>query len=235
MMFLLVATLGLSGSVLSQQAQSQQGGGISTAGSGAAGGSASGDSRNTVDAETRELRVGDSVRYRIDEDPHASSDSLRAQVNAAGDLHLMVSRRKDTYITVPARGRRLADVRRDFKQKLDADYYHDATISVDLDNIDRTGNLNASAARVIFYGEVRGTIPLPDDREMMLSEAILQLPSSQFADLKRVEVQRVDPVTQETSSKQVNVQDILDKNRRDEDIPMRDGDRVRVPAKRFNF
>ncbi len=195
-----------------------------------------GDRGNQVDAETRELRPGDSVRYRIDEDPHASSEPLRAYVNAAGDIHFMVSRRKDTYVTVNTRGKRLIDIRNDFKTKLDADYYHAATVTVDLDNIDRTpGALNASSAKVTFFGEVRGMVPLPDDQELMLSEAMLQLAIPDFADLRKVEIQRFDPDTQRTITKEVNVQNILNKGQRDLDVALQDGDRVRVPARRFTF
>lgn len=192
--------------------------------------------RGVIDGETRELRPGDMVRYRIEQDPTAAGDPMRSVVNAVGDLHLSVCRRHDTYVTVNAQGKTLDQIRADFKSKLDSDYYVDATVVVDLESVDRTAAAIAgSSGRVTFFGELRGTVAIPDGREMLLSEAVLQLPTSPFADLKRVRIHRIDPVTDKATTLTVDVDEILFKNKREGDEVLMPDDRIEIQAKRFRF
>lgn len=189
-----------------------------------------------IDPETRELRPGDTFRYRIEEDPGASSDSMRTSVTATGDLHFNVSRRFDTYVTISARGKRVADIRQALKEKLEADYYRVATVSLNLDNVERSpAALATTTGKVQVFGEIQTVLPLPEDRDLMISDAILLLPRNDFANLKRVKIHRSNPETKERETIEVDVDRILRRNDRSLDVRLKDGDRLEIPPKKVLF
>ncbi len=83
------------------------------------------------------------------------------------------------------------------------------------------------AGRVQFFGEMSGQIELPAGRPTQLAEAILSLgKTSESADLRKVKVQRADGTTVV-----VDVRKVIQENRRDLDLDLRDGDRVEVPKR----
>jgi hypothetical protein len=89
--------------------------------------------------------------------------------------------------------------------------------------------------RVQFFGEVKATIPLHADAPpLLLTDAILGLAPSDFADLRRIKIHRLDPVTHQPRTVEVNVREILRSGRRHLDVPLQDGDRVYVPQKWIN-
>lgn len=189
-----------------------------------------------IDPETRELRPGDTFRYRIEEDPGASSDSMRTTVTATGDIHFNVSRRYDTYVTISARGKRVSDLRKALKERLEADYYHSATVSLNLDNVERSpASLATSTGKVQVFGEIQTVLPLPEDRDLMISDAILLLPRNDFANLKRVKIHRSNPETKERETIEIDVDRILRKNDRSLDVRLKDGDRLEIPPKKVLF
>lgn len=211
------------------------------AGAGATTGPAAGTTTNAnpagvIDPETRELRPGDTFRYRIEEDPGASSDSMRTSVTATGDLHFNVSRRYDTYVTISARGKRVADIRQALKERLEADYYRTATVSLNLDNVERSPAALATATgKVQVFGEIQTVLPLPEDRDLMISDAILLLPRNDFANLKRVKIHRSNAETKERETIEVDVDRILRRNDRSLDVRLKDGDRLEIPPKKVLF
>lgn len=189
-----------------------------------------------IDPETRELRPGDTFRYRIEEDPGASSDSMRTTVTATGDIHFNVSRRYDTYVTISARGKRVSDLRKALKERLEADYYHSATVSLNLDNVERSpASLATSTGKVQVFGEIQTVLPLPEDRDLMISDAILLLPRNDFANLKRVKIHRSNAETKERETIEIDVDRILRKNDRSLDVRLKDGDRLEIPPKKVLF
>lgn len=189
-----------------------------------------------IDADTRELRPGDTFRYRIEEDPGASSESMRTTVTATGDIHFNVSRRYDTYVTISARGKRVADIRQALKEKLEADYYQTATVSLNLDNVERSpASVATSTGKVQVFGEIQTVLPLPEDRDLMLSDAVLLLPRNDFANLKRVKIHRSNAETRERETIEVDVDRILRKNDRSLDVRLKDGDRLEIPPKKVLF
>jgi len=104
-----------------------------------------------------------------------------------------------------------------------------------------TANPAASAApatsgTVIFVGPaMRGRVGIPPGVIKTLSEAVLELPADNYANLKKVEVERYDPVTKVTTTIKVDVYSILFKKQREKDIALKDGDRVKIPERTFIF
>ncbi|MCC7374063.1 MAG: hypothetical protein IT581_05375 [Verrucomicrobiales bacterium] len=175
------------------------------------------------------FRSGDRVQYRIAEDPIKGKDPIIVAVNGVGEASFPISRESDIRLTLQVRGKTLDQVKDELSQRLLADYYNKATIELAL------ADKQLTPGRVQFFGELRGTIPLaPDSPPLMLSDAVLQLGTPDFADLKRVKVHRVDPVTQQSKEITVDVRSILKDGQRDRDIVLLDGDRVEVPQKWIN-
>jgi hypothetical protein len=65
----------------------------------------------------------------------------------------------------------------------------------------------------------------------MLSSIMLKLPSNQFANRKKVEIQRVGPDGKALPPIKVNVDDLLLNNNRSADVELKAGDRIRVPRR----
>ncbi len=82
-----------------------------------------------------------------------------------------------------------------------------------------------------FFGELNGTVPIPPGEEIWLSEAIIGLGHSGKANLKMVRVHSRPGTDGRAESVTVNVEKILKENLRSEDVRLRDGDRIEVPAR----
>lgn len=87
---------------------------------------------------------------------------------------------------------------------------------------------------VRFFGEMSGQIELPAGRPTKLFEAMSSLrqsgQSDEYADLRKVKVHRADGTTVA-----VDVLKVIDENRRDLDLDLLDGDRVKVPTRKSVF
>ncbi len=187
-----------------------------------------------IDAETRDLRPHDVFRYRIEQDPVPGTEPLRVVITDSGEAHFNVSRGHSTYVTVKAAGRRIADVRKDLKEKLDAEYYLNATVRLDLEGVNSAvgsqAALAASMGKVQIFGEMQGTIPIPESGRLMLSDVILGLARNDFANLKKIRVKRYNSDGQpETHT--VDIDKVLNDNDRSADFELKDGDRINVPRK----
>lgn len=175
------------------------------------------------------LRSGDQLQYRIAEDPVRGQHPFTVGVNSVGEVNFPVCRDSDIRITVQVRGKTIPEVKAELTRKLLASYYNKATVELAL------AEKILNPGKVQFFGEITGTIPIrPDSPVLMLSDAILQLGQNEFADLSRVKVHRMDPVTQTERIIKKDVKGILRGSKRDEDIPLQDGDRVEVPQKWLN-
>ena len=173
-----------------------------------------------------ELRAGDRVRYRIEEDPATGKEPLSVAVNSVGEASFPVSRDSDLRVTLRVRGQTLRQVKEQLRERLLADYYHRATVELALEEKVLT------PGKVQFFGEMRGTVPLlPDFPPIYLSEQVLQMGVPDFADLRRVKIHRVDPTTQTPRVIEVDVRAILKGGERSKDVMLQDGDRVEVPQK----
>ena len=176
-----------------------------------------------------ELRAGDRLRFRIAEDPATGKDPIVVAVNTVGEASFPVSRESDLRVTLGVRGKTLKQVKELLTVKLLDEYYNQATVELNLEEKILT------PGKVQFFGEMRGTFPLsPDQPPMMLSEQMLQMGVPEFADLKRIKIHRVDPLTQATKIIEVDVRSIIRGGQRVKDVPLQDGDRVEVPQKWIN-
>lgn len=193
-----------------------------------------------IDPEARELRPRDAFRYRIHEDPVGGSDSLRTAITDSGEAIFNVSRGDATYVTVKAAGRRLAEVRADLKQRLESEFYVAATIDLNLESIAlpqggtaEIGGVTTQSAvpTVVVFDALQGEFAIPDGQPLMLSSIMLKLPSNQFANRKKVEIQRVGPDGKALPPIKVNVDDLLLNNNRSADVELKAGDRIRVPRR----
>jgi len=202
--------------------------------------STTGTSTNSAvaDQENRDIKPRDTLKFNILEDPEGRGLFPLVQVTDFGDAQFPISASTQEYITIKAAGRHLADLRAELKQKLDADFYQDATISLDLHSVagaDQRGGGLLNSGRVLIYGSVNATIPLKDEQKLTLSEVFAMLGGqTQYANLKKVEVMRMDPVTKQSTPMIKNVKKMLDGDL-SEDIPLMDGDRIKVEDRKVIF
>lgn len=176
-----------------------------------------------------ELRTGDRLRFRIEEDPATGRDPLMVAVNSVGEASFPVSRESDIRVTLLVRGKTLKQVKEMLSARLLEEYYNRATVELNLEEKVLT------PGKVQFFGEMRGTVPLlPDHPPMFLSEQMLQMGVPDFANLRRVKVHRMDPVTQTPKVIEVDVRSIIRGGERSKDVILQDGDRVEVLQKLIN-
>ncbi len=190
-----------------------------------------------VDAETRELKPHDTFRYRIAQDPNSGAEAMRVSITDSGEAHFNVSRAHSTYVTVKAAGRRIADVRKELKEKLDAEYYIDSTLNLDLDSVYNPANPNGSGpglaanmAKVQIFGELMGNYPVTQGTPLWLSDVILAYPKNDYANLSKIKVFRVD-ADGKPETHIVDINKVLNKNDRSADFELKEGDRIHVPRK----
>jgi len=187
------------------------------------------------DPETRDLRVRDTFRFRIDQDPAGGSEPMRVTITDSGEAHFNVTRSDSTYVTIKAAGKKLAEIRNELKKRMDAEYYLDCSISLDLDGFNTGSNVGANelsdVPKVVVFGELSGTFPIPENKKLMLSEIMLRMPRSDFARMNRVEIQRLGPDGRPMKMPTVDVDKMLKENDRSLDVELKDGDRIRVPRK----
>ena len=194
-----------------------------------------------VDPEKRALKPHDTLRFMIAEDPPVLSglESTRVTISDGGEAMFPISRHAETYVKVSVEGKKLEDLRREVKALLDKDYYADCTVQLDLEQINRGGFQADAFGKVIFYGNggLNTSIPIPDNKPLMLSEAVLQAGGggNAFADLKNVRIHRINPETKVESTLTVDVNKILKEGARDGDKQLMDGDRIEVREKKFLF
>jgi hypothetical protein len=82
---------------------------------------------------------------------------------------------------------------------------------------------------------MQGVVYLRENEVKRVSDAILSLSRSPFADLRRVRLHRIDSDTGKEEIKTINVDKILREGDRSADEVLQDGDRIEVRPKTFNF
>jgi protein involved in polysaccharide export with SLBB domain len=184
-------------------------------------------------SDSAQLVPKDRVYFRIEEDENEQkfTDQQILEVTSQRQIHFPVTRGVSETIPVNVAGKTLEDVRDEIRKKLEADYYKKATIRLGL--YDQT----QSYGIVYIKGEVQsgGRYELKPGGATTLSELLMELKPTDFANLKKVRVERLDPVTKKSKSDIVNVREILDKGNRSKDMKLQDGDRIFVDAKTFNL
>ncbi len=192
--------------------------------------SQSSSSAPPTDQSKYRLMPNDRLAFRIEEDPVKSSDPTAVTVTPLGEIHFQVTRGSDMSVVINARGKTIAEVRAELKARLDADYYQNATVSLNV------LNHSVQQGKVLFVGPaIMGTVPLRPGETKTLAEAIIQLGYNDFVNLKKVTVERLDPVTRQLSTIVVDVDGVIRLKDRSKDILLQDGDRVKTVNKIFNL
>jgi len=179
--------------------------------------------------DSRPLNKMDKLWCVITEDPVKESDPEEATVNAEFKLIVKVSRGFEQTVELDVKDKTLGQVKKELKRLLDENYYHDSHI--DLKIRDRT----KKPGTVFFYGKgARGNfIQLSPGQEVTLFEGLMQAGVTEFANLKKIVLDRKDPVSGVYKKTTYNVEDI--KKNRTKDIPLQDEDRVEVPERSIMF
>lgn len=185
-----------------------------------------------LDGEVRDLKPLDTLRFNILEDPPGRGQFPAIVITELGDAQFPISAGSQEYVKVKAAGRRLADLRKELKQKLDAEFYQNATITLEVVKTRESEERPrgpTSAGKVIVHGSMTATVPLREGEKLFLSELFAMLSAqSQYANLKKVEIQRYDPVTKKTQTIPKNVKVMLEDGNLKDDIELKDGDKIRV-------
>jgi protein involved in polysaccharide export with SLBB domain len=177
--------------------------------------------------ETYRLAAADKLRYSIDEDPVLSADAAELVVTPLGDVSFKVSRGFDTIIVLNVRDKTLDEVKRELKTRLDAEYYHNAQVSLQL------VSPSLRIGQVQFFGMVRGPVKLIPGEPKYVSDGILELNYNDFADLSRVKLYRLGSTNK--LPRIIDVEKVLKKGDRSQDVILKDGDRIEVPEKGLFF
>ena len=172
-----------------------------------------------------QLNPMDKLAVSIAQDPVAGRP-IELSVSPLGDLIVPVSRCCEESVLLAVKGKTVEEVEKALKAKLETDFYQTATVQVRV--IDPTRR----KGQVLLRGAVRATsVQLDSGKPKTLWEALTEVGTSEFANLKKVKLDRVGP----DGKSQLTTHDIdaVDKGDRSKDIELRDGDRVTVPESLF--
>ncbi len=189
-----------------------------------------------IDAEARELKTGDVLRFSIEQDPAKAKLLQLVDITEAGEALFPVTKESDSYVKLNARGKKLADLRKEVKTLLDAEFYNDCTVKIDLDRIRRDAAMAGpeNSSKVTVFGVTSGSIIIREGETKTLTDLVLQLGSLPRAKLTKVKIRRMDPVTKREVISEYNVQELINRGDRSKDPVLQDGDRVEIPEKIFN-
>jgi polysaccharide biosynthesis/export protein len=169
------------------------------------------------------MSIGDQMTFRIleDEDPPVSlviSDSGQVQVPYVGNV-----------VAVNKTPRALA---LEIRKALEATLYHKATVLISLEK--RTAR---SPGRIYLTGEVlkQGPLDLPADEKLTVSRAIIQAGGfADFANKRKVKLIRKTGGKAEKVDI-IDVADIINKGKLEQDEVLQPGDVILVPARLINW
>ncbi len=172
------------------------------------------------------LATGDKVQFFVAEDPVKGTAPLELIVSPTGDLSFPVSRgNADVLIPMNVRGKSVAQVRAELTAKLNADYYQNATVFL------RVTAQTPRRGDIFFRGEVQQKIlPLAAGEKLTLFEALLRVGTTEWANLKKVQLYRQAPGHAKAEPRVFDVDAML-KGDRSKDLELEDQDLVNVPTK----
>jgi protein involved in polysaccharide export with SLBB domain len=173
----------------------------------------------------KKLSAGDIVTVEIVEDKEVPQQK---PVSAAGELDV-----PPLLLRVKVAGKTTTEAAADIKRRLEAEYYHRATVKL---NIDRVSPIQVRAGTITLSGEVRmlGTQEMIAGEPLRLSSAILKAGGfTQWADQRKVQVTR--QVGGTAQSKDYDVKKIIEKGDEKTDPILQDGDRIFVPKVWIKF
>jgi len=173
--------------------------------------------------DKQKLGPGDVVSYRVIED---QDEPRSLSVTDSGDLDVPY------FGLVHAAGKTSLELAREIKAKLEKKLYYKASVIIALELVNKT----RVTGKVYVTGQVRnkGGFPIPAGETVTVSKAILNAGGfSDFSDKKNVRLVRKTETGRKTYI--VNVQDVWNKGRLDEDLVVRPDDLIVVPARLVNY
>jgi polysaccharide export outer membrane protein len=181
-------------------------------------------STNAMDAldDKHKLAIGDRLSFRIVED---EEDPKQLFVTDSGDLEVPYIGR------FPAENKTCKQLALDLKKELEKEYYFQATVIVAVDLMTK------SRGKVYLVGPVRAPGPqdIPSDETFTISKAILRAGGfGDYADKKNVKLTRKDKGGSDRTFI-VNVAEILEKGKTDDDKVLEPGDFIYIPERSIRF
>ena len=178
---------------------------------------------NVLDDKYR-LQIGDQVSFQIIED---EEDPKGLVVTDSGDLQVPYIGR------FAAVGKTCKELAAALKVQLEKDYYKQATVVVAVDLKPR------SRGKVYLVGAIRapGAEEISSDETLTVSKAILRAGGfAEFANQKEVHVTRdTGPGATDKTNIVVNVAQIFEKGKTENDVVLRPGDLIFVPERLIRF
>ncbi len=177
------------------------------------------NSMNVLDDRKR-LGNNDFVSFRVVED--RDNESQRLRVNDNGQVEV-------PYVgLVQASGRTSKELAFTIKAALEKEYYYHATVIVAVDHVSEK-----SRGRIYVTGSVRGPGPqeIPPDESYTVSKAVIRAGGfGDFADKRKVRVTRKNG-----QDLVVDLKNVIERGRSDEDVVLQPDDQIYVPQKLVNF
>lgn len=168
------------------------------------------------------LLPGDRVSFFIKED---RTNAIPLMVTESSELDIPYIGR------MSVAGKTCRQLASEVKAALEKDYYHQATVIIGLDS------LGKAAGKVLVVGRVKlpGPVDIPPGEEFTVGRAILKAGGfSDFANMKRVQIVRKTPEGA-TRTIEVNLRNVFEEGRIDEDVAVQPNDLIIVPKRGINF
>jgi polysaccharide export outer membrane protein len=184
---------------------------------------AMGNSATLLDPNRR-LQQGDELSIKIEEDREAA---IPLVITHTGEVLIEPLDRP-----VKLAGLTTTQASANIKALLEKDYYYRATVRLALVR----ANYAATMGSVSLSGKVAriGMLPISGEKSMKLSEAILAAGGfALYADDRRVRVTRLEGG--KTVTLTVDCKAIMNEAKVEKDLTLRDGDRIFVPTKLFQY
>lgn len=191
-----------------------------------------------IDAEARDLKAGDVLRFSVEQDPATAKLIQLVDITAAGEALFPVTKESDLYVKLSARGKKLADLRKEVKTLLDAEYYNDCAVKIDLEQIRSDPSIASpeNSSKITVFGVTSGSVLLREGETKTLTDLILGLGQlGPRAKLTEVRIRRMDPATKREVITEHDVKKLLKEGDRSKDPVLKDGDRVEIPERVLNF
>ncbi len=191
--------------------------------------------QQTGNANDEVLQRKTQFDFWIDEDPYLTKgnpEPTMILVNNLGYLTFDIHKDSNLTITILAEGKTISEVKNLMSEKLKEKFYRIATV-----HLKPLRGTEMQNAFVYFRtGRTQSVFPLSSGRAKKLSEAILELNLGEYANLKKVELKRMNPKTQRKKIYIINVKHIIDTgDTKNEDMTLQDGDIVTIKQKVFQF
>ncbi|MDW8308120.1 MAG: polysaccharide biosynthesis/export family protein [Verrucomicrobiales bacterium] len=168
------------------------------------------------------LLPGDRVSFFIKED---RTNAIPLVVTESSELDIPYIGR------MSVAGKTCRQLAAEVKAALEKDYYHQATVIIGLDALGKV------AGKVLVVGRVKlpGPVEIPPNENFTVGRAILKAGGfSDFANMKRVQIVRKMP-DGATRTIEVNLRNVFEEGRIEEDVPVEPNDLIIVPKRGINF